>query len=368
MISKETIYRIKEAAAVADVVSGYLSLRKRGVNFVGICPFHNDSHPSLYVSPQKGLWKCFACGEGGNAVDFVMRMEQTDYPGALRLLAARYGIPVEERQLTDRQRAENDGRERLRCEVAQAAEVYAALLAAEGCPARAYLQERGITEETARKFGIGYDDGSRDARSPFRDRVVFPWHGVSGQVVGFGARLLDPRTKGVSAKYVNSADSVLFHKERELYGLFQAKRAIMREGNVYVVEGYLDVLQFSGRGIGNVVATGGTALSAHQAQLIRRMTGKATVIYDSDTAGEAATRKACDQLLMAGVEARVVRLPEGEDPDSFALSHDLDALRAYLQEHDEDFIRYVIRKAREAGFQEVGDKVAATKLVLDSIR
>lgn len=357
MISQETIERVKAAANVEEVVGQYVELRRRGAGLVGLCPFHDDHHPSLCVSPAKGVWRCFSCGAGGTAVDFVMRAEQVDFPTAIRLLAHRYGITLEETALSPGQAAARDERERLRVACQWAEERFGEALA--GSPAERYLAERGLSAETIARYRLGYDDGTLHAKGypeePLREagltrdghqdtmagRVVFPWHTMGGQVTGFGARLLDARTHGVSQKYVNSPDSPLFHKGRQLYGLYEARQAIARAGKALVVEGYMDVLRLRERGVENAVATCGTALTPDQARLIRRLAPVAVVAYDSDEAGEEATPRACDTLLSEGVEARVARMPQGEDPDSFAQGRTAEEVKAYLRENERDYIAYL---------------------------
>ena len=364
MISQETIERVKAAANVEEVVGQYVELRRRGAGLVGLCPFHDDHHPSLCVSPAKGVWRCFSCGAGGTAVDFVMRAEQVDFPTAIRLLAHRYGITLEETALSPGQAAARDERERLRVACQWAEERFGEALA--GSPAERYLAERGLSAETIARYRLGYDDGTLHAKGypeePLRGagltrdghqdtmagRVVFPWHTMGGQVTGFGARLLDARTHGVSQKYVNSPDSPLFHKGRQLYGLYEARQAIARAGKALVVEGYMDVVQMRERGVENAVATCGTALTPQQAKLLKRLAPVAVVAYDSDEAGEEATPRACDTLLSEGVEARVVRMPAGEDPDSFARSHAEEELTAYLRDHEQDYIAYLAAKVPPA--------------------
>lgn len=357
MIQQETIERIKAAANVEDVVGQYVTLSRRGAGLVGLCPFHDDHHPSLYVSPAKGVWRCFSCGAGGNAIDFLMRAEQADFPTALRLLGQRLGIPVEESPLTPGQAAKQEKRERLRVACLWAEGRFREALP--GSPGEEYLAGRGLSPQTIARFHVGYCDGTlhaqgypqealreaglarADGTDTLADRVVFPWRTVGGQVTGFGARLLDARTHGVSQKYVNSPDSPLFRKGRQLYGLYEARQAIAREGKAVVVEGYMDVLRLHERGVENAVATCGTALTPEQARLIRRLAPVAVVAYDSDPAGEEATLRACDTLLREGVEARVARVPQGEDPDSFAQGRPAEEVKAYLRDSERDYIAYL---------------------------
>lgn len=357
MIQRETIEKIKAAASVEEVVGQYVTLRRRGAGLVGLCPFHDDHHPSLYVSPAKGVWRCFSCGAGGNAVDFIMRVEQADFPTAIRLLGQRLGIPVEESPLAPGQAAKLEERERLRVACQWAEGRFREALP--GSPAEKYLAARGLSPRTVALFRLGYCDGTLHAQGYPREalreaglaradgadtlagRLVFPWLSMGGQVTGFGARLLDARTHGVSQKYVNSPDSPLFHKGQQLYGLYEARQAIAREGKAVVVEGYMDVLRLHERGVENAVATCGTALTPEQARLIRRLAPVAVVAYDSDPAGEEATLRACDTLLREGVEARVARVPQGEDPDSFAQGRPAEEVKAYLRDSERDYIAYL---------------------------
>lgn len=371
MIEASTVDRIFEAAQIVDVVSDFVNLKKRGVNYVGLCPFHDDSTPSMYVSPTKGIYKCFACGEGGNAVNFVMNHERMSYPEALRWLANKYHIEVQETELTDEEKDKRDAREGMFVmnEYANGVFQRGFLSYSEGCE---YLRQRGIRDDIAKKFQIGYCASDGDAlvkdalrngyrrellvktglcyekdngelRDRFLGRVIFPWHSISGRVIGFGGRLLDGRTKGVAQKYVNSPESEVFVKHKELYGLYQAKGAIVKKDCVYMVEGYTDVLAMHQCGIENVVANSGTALSVEQIRLLRRFTTNITLIYDGDEAGLKASVRGVDMLLSEGMNVRVLLLPEGEDPDSFVRKYPSSDFEGYVQKHSESFVRCLCR-------------------------
>lgn len=370
MIDSATKDRILEAAHIVDVVSEFVTLRKRGVNFVGLCPFHADKTPSFYVSPAKNICKCFACGEGGSPVYFIMKHEQLSYPDALRYLAKKYHIEIRERELTDdEQRAQSD-RESMFILNAWAEKYFTRCLMEheEGrTVGLSYFAQRGFREETIRKFRLGYSLERRDdlcrtaldkgykreylektglasfyengmAADRFRGRVIFPIHTMSGKVVGFGGRILDT-TKKVG-KYLNSPESEIYHKSNELYGLYFAKQAIAKADKCYLVEGYTDVISMHQSGIENVVASSGTALTQGQIHLIHRLTNNITVLYDGDAAGIKAAIRGIDLLLEAGMNVKVLLLPEGEDPDSFARSRNAFDLSVYLNNNETDFIRF----------------------------
>jgi DNA primase len=371
MIDTATVDRIFEAAQIVDVVSDFVNLKKRGVNYVGLCPFHDDGTPSMYVSPTKGIYKCFSCGEGGNAVNFVMNHERMSYPEALRWLANKYHIEVKETELTDEEKGKRDVRESLFVvnEYANGWFQRGLLSHSEG---REYLMQRGVRDDIAKKFQLGYcaSDGNALAKDALRNgyrkemlvktglcyekdngelrdrywgRVIFPWHSVSGRVIGFGGRLLDGRTKGVAQKYVNSPESEVFVKHKELYGLYQAKGAIVKKDCVYMVEGYTDVLAMHQCGIENVVANSGTALSVEQIRLLRRFTANITLVYDGDEAGVKASMRGVDMFLKEGMNVRVLLLPDGEDPDSFARKCSESDFEGYVLKHSESFVRCMCR-------------------------
>ena len=372
MIDQQTIERILDAAHIEEVVSEFVTLKKRGVNLVGLCPFHNDKTPSFYVSPTKGLCKCFACGKGGNAVHFVMQHEQMSYPDALRWLAKKYHIEIQEKELTAEQRALQGERESLLVVNEYAMQYFRQTLRthADGKSiALAYFRSRGIRDDIAEKFRLGYCTSQKDAfaseairkgyrreyllktglcyekedgsiRDRFWGRVIFPWFNISGKVVGFGGRVLDSRTKGVSQKYVNSPESEIYSKRRELYGLFQAKQAIVKHDHVYMVEGYTDVIAMHQCGLENVVANSGTALSDTQVRMLHRFTSNITLIYDGDEAGIKASFRGINMLLSEGMNVKVLLLPDGDDPDSFSRKHDSGSFRRYINEHEVNFIRF----------------------------
>ena len=379
MIDPLTIERIKEAADIVDVVSEFVSLKRSGSNYKGLCPFHNDSNPSFYVSPSRGTCHCFTCGEGGDSVGFIMKHEQMNYVEALRWLANRYGIEVKETELTDEQRKENTVREAMFVVNNWAAEYYSDILYND-VDGRAvglqYFRQRGFRDDIIRKFRLGfspadkyampkkakekgynleimekaslcYKDSKGEMVDRFSGRAMFPWIGVSGNVVAFGGRVLDSRTKGVSQKYVNSSESPIYKKERELYGLFQAKKAIGSEDCVYMVEGYTDVISMHQCGIENVVANSGTALSKHQIHLLHRFTSNIVLLYDGDAAGIKAALRGTDMLLSEGMNVKVLLLPDGDDPDSFAKKHNADYFKQYVEEHKTDFIEFKTRVLME---------------------
>lgn len=372
MIDQPTIDRILDAAQIVDVVSEFVTLRKRGVNFVGLCPFHDDKTPSFYVSPAKGLCKCFACGKGGNAVHFIMEHEQMTYPEALRWLAKKYNIEIKERELTDEEKQVQNVRESLFVVNEFARDYFQNTLYnhADGkAIGMTYFRQRGIRDDIVKKFQLGYSTMAHDAlakeamrkgyqkefliktglcyekedgtlRDRFWGRVIFPWFNISGKVLGFGGRVLDSRTKGVSQKYVNSPESEIFSKRKELYGIFQAKAAIVKADCVYMVEGYTDVIAMHQCGLENVVANSGTALSEQQIRLLHRFTSNITLLYDGDEAGIKASIRGIDMLLAEGMNIKVLLLPDGDDPDSFSRKHNATEFRQYIDDHEENFIRF----------------------------
>lgn len=372
MIDHATIERIKDAANIVEVVSEFVTLRKSGSNYKGLCPFHDEKTPSFYVSPARGTCHCFGCGKGGNPVGFIMEHEQMTYPEALRWLARKYHIEIKERELSDNERREQSERESMFIVNEWAASYFQHLMhdTADGVAiGMQYFRSRGFRDDIVSKFQLGYDDTDRRAlaqealRKGYKEdfllktgicykndrgelidryagRVIFPWIGISGKVVGFGGRLLDSRTKGVNQKYVNSPDSDIYHKDRELYGIYQAKKAIAKEDRVYMVEGYTDVISMHQCGIENVVANSGTALSVHQIHILHRFTSNITLLYDGDAAGIHAALRGTDMLLSEGMNLKVLLLPDGDDPDSFARKHSADEFRKYIEEHQTDFIEF----------------------------
>ena len=372
VIDKQTIEKIKDAANIVDVVSEFVTLRKSGSNYKGLCPFHNEKTPSFIVSPARGTCHCFGCGRGGNPIGFIMEHEQVTYPEALRWLAKKYHIEIRERELSDEERKEQSLRESMFIVNEWAATYFEDILHnhVDGVAiGMQYFRSRGFRDDIIRKFRLGFDLPDRQALAHaalqkgyqaqfllstgicyqndhnelidrYANRVIFPWVGVSGKIVGFGGRVLDARTKGVNQKYVNSPDSEIYHKDHELYGIYQAKRAIAKEDNVYMVEGYTDVISMHQCGIENVVANSGTALSVHQIQMLHRFTNNITLLYDGDAAGIHAALRGTDMLLLEGMNLKVLLLPNNEDPDSFARQHTADEFKAYIEAHVTDFIRF----------------------------
>lgn len=381
MIDKPTIARIMDSAKIEEVVSEFVTLKKRGINYIGLCPFHNDSHPSFSVSPTRGICHCFTCGKGGNAVNFLMELEQMTYPDALRWLAKKYNIEIQEREMTNEEKQRESERESMFIVNDWAAKYFQDILQND-VDGRAigmqYFRSRGFRDDIIRKFQLGfalpqrtalYDEAVKKGYNPkylvstglcfkvdkdeennrsgqdkyldrFSGRAIFPWLSVSGKVVAFGGRVLDTRTKGVSQKYVNSPDSEIYHKERELYGLYQAKKAIAKEDCVYMVEGYTDVISMHQCGIENVVANSGTALSIHQIRLLHRFTSNIVLLYDGDDAGVHAALRGTDMLLEEEMNVKVLFLPDGNDPDSFARNHTAADFKKYIEDNQADFIQF----------------------------
>ena len=389
MIDQATIDRILDAAQIVDVVSDFVTLRKRGVNYVGLCPFHDDRTPSFSVSPARNICKCFACGKGGNPVHFIMEHEQITYIEALKYLAKKYGIEVKERELSNEERQAQNDRESAFI-VNQFARDYYHDILLNNPDGRsigmAYFRSRGFRDDIIEKFQLGYALQQRDAFPKtaiakgynekfltsyeakvkvndreetvtkgtgicykredgqlvdrYAGRVIFPWISLSGKVVAFGGRLLDSRTKGVAQKYVNSPDSEIFHKERELYGIFQAKKAIVKEDCVYMVEGYTDVISMHQCGVENVVANSGTALSKYQINILHRFTNNIVLLYDGDEAGIHAATRSAEMLLQEGMTVKVCLLPDGDDPDSFARKHTAQEYRQFIDDNATDYIRF----------------------------
>lgn len=381
MIDRPTIAKIMDVTKIEEVVSEFVTLKKRGINYVGLCPFHNDSNPSFSVSPTRGICHCFTCGKGGNAINFLMELEQMTYPDALRWLAKKYKIEIQERELTNEEKQRESERESMFIVNDWAAKYFQDILLhdVDGIAiGMAYFRGRGFRDDIIRKFQLGFALPKRTALAEaakaagynpkylvdtglcfkvdkdeagnksgedkvldrFSGRAIFPWFSVSGKVVAFGGRVLDSRTKGISQKYVNSPDSVIYHKERELYGLYQAKKAIAKEDCVFMVEGYTDVISMHQCGIENVVANSGTALSVHQIRLLHRFTSNIVLLYDGDNAGIHAALRGTDMLLEEEMNVKVLFLPDGNDPDSFARSHSAEEFRRYIQENQTDFIQF----------------------------
>ena len=395
MIDQPTIDRILDAANIVDVVSEFVTLRKRGINYVGLCPFHTDKTPSFYVSPAKNICKCFACGEGGTAVHFIMKHEQLNYFDALRYLAKKYNIEIQERELTDKEKQRKSDRESMLIVNSWAQQYFTTQLYehVEGkTVGLRYFAERGFREDTIRKFQLGYSLDKRDAlykeatkngykkeflektglviaydnggvNDRFRGRVIFPVHTLSGKVVAFGGRVLKKDEK--TAKYVNSPESEIYHKSNELYGIYFAKQAIVKEDRCFLVEGYTGVISMHQAGIENVVASSGTALTQGQIRLIHRFTSNITVLYDGDAAGIKAALRGIDLLLEDGMNVKVVLLPDGEDPDSFARKHNASQFSEFIKQSETDFIRFKTRLLLDdAGT----DPIKRSALITDIIR
>lgn len=374
MIDRQTVDKITDAVNIVDVVSDFISLRKAGTSYKGLCPFHDDTTPSFSVSPVKGVYKCFACGAAGNAVKFVMQYEQMTYWEALKWLAKKYNIEVKERQMTSQEKQQASMRESMFIINEWASKYFQEVLhsSTDGkAIGLQYFRSRGFRDDIIKKFMLGYSLPRRDSLAMaaleagykkefllntglcferqtgeltdrFSGRVIFPWLSLSGKVTGFGGRLLDSRTKGVMQKYVNSPDSEIFHKERELYGIFWAKKAIARHDLVYMVEGYTDVLALHQCGIENVVANSGTALSIFQIRMLHRFTSNIVLLYDGDAAGQHAALRGTDMLLSEGMNVKILLLPDGKDPDEFAKMYSSEELVRYIEEHQTDFIVFKI--------------------------
>jgi DNA primase len=405
MIDRATVDKIMDATNIVDVVSEFVNLRKAGVNYKGLCPFHDDKTPSFMVSPSKQIFKCFACGKGGTVTSFLMEHEQITYPEALRWLARKYNIEIEERELTDEEKKEQSDRESMFIVNEWAKDFFHNTLKNDPdgvAIGKQYFRSRGIRDDIIEKFQLGFSPQKRDAlasaamkagykaeflvktglcyrptpnpslerrgedtsaseeenakgnysppsqggaeggslRDRYAGRAIFPWMNVSGKIVAFGGRVLDSRTKGVAQKYVNSPDSDIYHKDHELYGIFQAKRAIAKEDCVYMVEGYTDVIAMHQCGLENVVANSGTALSVYQIRLLHRFTQNIVLLYDGDEAGIHAAMRGTDMLLAEGMNIKVLLLPDGDDPDSFSRKHTAEDFRDYIKEHQTDFIQF----------------------------
>ena len=372
MIDRETIDRIFAAANIIEIVGDYVTLKRKGANYQACCPFHSEKTPSFVVSPSKGLFKCFGCGKGGNAITFIMEHESISYPEALKVVAKRYGIEVKERELSNEDIQRNDNRESMFTLNAWALDYFVDTIhnLDEGIAVGlSYFRlKRGFSDATIKKFGLGFSPSGGDAMTQaalkagykeefllstglslkresdgriydrFRDRVIFPIHNISGRIVGFGGRTL--RTDKKVAKYQNSPESEIYSKKRELYGLYFAKKAIQQEDYVIMVEGYTDVISMHQSGIENVVSSSGTSLTTEQIRLIGRFTSNITVIYDGDAAGVHAALRGIDMILREGMNVRVVALPPEHDPDSFAQSHSAAEVSTYVREHEEDFLTF----------------------------
>lgn len=397
MIDRETVDRIYAAADIVEIVGDYVTLKKKGVNYQACCPFHEEKTPSFIVSPSKGLFKCFGCGKGGNAVTFLMEEEGVSYPEALRMVAKRYGIEVKERELSDEEVRRNDDRESMLALNGWAADYFARILRDDpegrSVGLSYFRQKRGLTDATIERFGLGFcpakgDRMSRDALAAgyrrefllatglsleresdqslydrFRDRVIFPVHNISGRVVAFGGRTL--RTDKAVAKYQNSPESEVYSKKRELYGLYFAKKAIQQRGYAILVEGYFDVISMHQAGVQNVVASSGTSLTTEQIRLLKRFTRNITVIYDGDSAGIHAALRGIDMILAEGLNVRVVPLPPEDDPDTFARRLGAEGVEEYIRTREQDFLSYKARLLRD---EAAGDPIRKAELVGDMVR
>lgn len=394
MIDQATIQKIFDAADIYEVVSDFVSLKKRGVNYVGCCPFHNEKTGSFTVSPAKGIYKCFGCGKGGNAVNFIMEHEQLSYVEALRWLASKYNIIIEERELTESEKQEKSERESLLIVTEYAETFFVSQLwhTDEGkSVGLGYFHHRGLDDKIIEKFGLGYCpqewdaftksalakgykkdflvktgltiEGERGVFDRFRGRVMFPVRDLAGKIIAFGGRIMTNDKK--SAKYVNSPESDIYHKSRTLYGIYFAKKSIVQHDRCFLVEGYLDVISFHQKGIENTVASSGTSLTVEQIRLIRRLTSNVTIIYDGDAAGIKASLRGIDLVLEEGLNVRVVPLPDGEDPDSFAQSHSSEELLEYISLHETDFIHFKVSLLLE---QAGSDPIEKAKLITDIVK
>ena len=396
MIDQATIDRILDAAQIVEVVSDFVTLRKRGVNYVGLCPFHNEKTPSFSVSPSKGLCKCFSCGKGGNAVHFIMEHEQMSYPEALRYLAKKYNIEIKERELTNEEKEVQSNRESMFI-VNNFARDYFQNILKNHVDGRsiglAYFRQRGFRDDIIDKFQLGFSTEGRDAlaqealrkgfkqeflvktglcyetddhklRDRFWGRVMFPVHTLSGKVVAFGGRVLSTENKKL-AKYVNSPESEIYHKSNELYGIYFAKQAIVKQDRCFLVEGYTDVISMHQSGGENVVASSGTSLTPGQIRLIHRFTNNITVLYDGDMAGIKASIRGIDMLLEEGMNIKVCLLPDGDDPDSFARKHNATEFQNFIQEHETDFIRFKAQLLMEDAGK---DPMKRAELINDIVR
>lgn len=398
MIDQGTIDRIMDAAQIVDVVSQFVTLKRRGINFVGLCPFHTDKTPSFYVSPAKNICKCFACGEGGTAVHFIMKHEQLSYYEALKYLARKYNIEIQEREFTDEQKQAYNERESLFILNDYARDYFVNTLHnhLEGKSiGLSYFKERGFREDIIEKFQLGYSLEQRDAFAQealrngykedylvktglaiksehnnqlidrFRGRVMFPVHTLSGKVIAFGGRILKKAEN--TGKYVNSPESEIYHKGNELYGIFFAKQAITKADCCYLVEGYTDVISMHQAGIENVVASSGTALTNGQIRLIHRFTDNVTVIYDGDAAGIKAALRGIDLLLEDGMNIKVILLPDGEDPDSFAKKQNAESLTNYIKANEVDFMRFKTKLLLEEAGNDPIKRAALISDIVNSI-
>ncbi|MCF8359532.1 MAG: DNA primase [Prolixibacteraceae bacterium] len=394
MIDQGTVERIIEAADIVDVVQDFVTLKRRGVNYLGLCPFHNEKTPSFTVSPAKQIYKCFGCGKGGSSVNFIMEHEHLSYIEALKFLAKKYHIEVVEEEETPEMIAQRNMRESLMIVTAYARDYFLNYLMNEAdgrSIGLSYFRERGFRDDIIKKFELGYCPDKKDAftqaaqkqgykmefleatgltikrddwvRDRFAGRVIFPFHNLAGRVIAFGGRIL--KTDPKAAKYLNSPESEIYHKSKSLYGIAQAKNAIARNDKCYLVEGYTDVLSLHQAGIENVVASSGTSLTPGQIRMVKRFTPNITIIYDGDPAGIKASIRGIDMVLEEGVNVKVVPLPDGEDPDSFARSMNATSLLDYIKANETDFIRFKTQLLLKEADK---DPVARARLINDIVR
>lgn len=394
MIDRPTIERIIDAAQIVEVVSEFVQLKKRGVNYLGLCPFHNEKTPSFTVSPTKDIFKCFGCGKAGNSVNFIMEHEHLSYPEALKYLARKYHIEIVEKEVTKEELEKQNERESLLVISAYASRQFSEnlFLTDEGISVGlAYFKERGFRQDTLKKFEVGYSFDRRDAFTQkaiedgynseylvktglsiqhedrffdrFSGRVMFPIHSLSGQVLGFGGRIL--KTDAKTAKYLNSPESEIYHKSRILYGMYQARKTITQEDKCYMVEGYTDVMSLHEAGVFNVVASSGTSLTQEQIRLVKRFTANMTILYDGDAAGIKASLRGTDLVLEEGMNVKIVLLPDGEDPDSYSKKVSNEEFHRYLKENETDFIRFKTRLLLDdAG----NDPIKKAELIRDIVK
>ena len=394
MIDRTTIDRIFESARIVDVVGEFVALKRYGSNFKGCCPFHNERTPSFVVSPARNIYKCFGCGKAGNSVNFIMEHEHLSYPDALRYLAKKYNITVEEKEQTPEEKLQSDRRESLMVVSSYAARVFHDNLfnTREGTAiGLGYFKERGFREDIIKSFELGYSSEIRDAFTKkaindgykedflvetglsikgeqsvfdrFSGRVMFPIHSLSGKVIAFGGRIL--KTDKKAAKYLNSPESEIYHKSKVLYGIFQAKKSIVQNNKCFLVEGYTDVISLHQAGIENVVSSSGTSLTVEQIQLVKRFTPNITVLYDGDTAGIKASLRGIDLILQEDMDVKVLLFPDGEDPDSYARSHSASEMEEFIRNNETDFIKF---KARLLLDDAKDDPLKRSQLITDVVQ
>lgn len=412
MIDRITVDKIMDAANIVDVVSDFVTLKRAGANLKGLCPFHDDTTPSFMVSPAKNLCKCFACGEGGTPLNFIMKHEGISYPEALRYLAKKYGIPIEDKELTPEEMRSRDDRESMYIVNEWAKNWFTQqLYESEDGKAigMAYFRGRGFRDDILEKFQVGYcpernrhamTDAAIDAgydqrfllntpdekepmnsigtglttstdgkelRDKFHGRVIWPIFTMGGKVAGFGGRVLDSRTHGVNVKYLNSPESTIYSKRKELFGLFQAKTAIRQKDRCFIVEGYTDVMAMHQNGMENVVASSGTALTFDQIRLLKRLTNNITLVFDGDAAGIKASLRGTDMLLSEGMSLKLLLLPEGEDPDSYGRSHSATEFQEYMNSHQVDFIQYKTETLMKEAENDPGKQGKVAGNIVESI-